>query len=244
VGHRWEEQGELRVDATPEEVWDAIATGPGLDAWFMGRNEVRPGERIHTDMGDFTTDFTVTAWEPAKRLAYRADTADDGSFHAQEWLIEGRDGAATVVRTVTSGFIGRDDWQGEFDAARAGNAMYVHTLVQYLEHFRGRTARPSVAAGALPGGREALWGRLRDRLRLTGTPAVGDPLHLTPPRVGPLDAVADYVTPDFLGLRTADGLHRFFRAGDVVCVEHRLFGDGAATADAAWRLWFRETFPG
>ena len=32
------------VHATPEEVWQAIATGPGIDSWFMGRNEVEPGE--------------------------------------------------------------------------------------------------------------------------------------------------------------------------------------------------------
>jgi hypothetical protein len=25
-------------------VWEAIATGPGLDSWFMGRNEVEPRE--------------------------------------------------------------------------------------------------------------------------------------------------------------------------------------------------------
>jgi uncharacterized protein YndB with AHSA1/START domain len=35
---------EITLDATPEQVWEAIATGPGIDAWFMGRNQVEPRE--------------------------------------------------------------------------------------------------------------------------------------------------------------------------------------------------------
>ena len=53
--------------------------------------------------------------------------------------------------------------------------------------------------------------------------------------------VVDYVTPSFLGLRTTGGLHRFFGDGSA-CAEHRLFGDDAPTADAAWERWFRAAF--
>ena len=28
---------EVEVDGTPEQVWDAIATGPGIDSWFTTR---------------------------------------------------------------------------------------------------------------------------------------------------------------------------------------------------------------
>lgn len=38
MAHPLELKHEIEVYA-PEEVWDAIATGPGMDSWFMGRNE-------------------------------------------------------------------------------------------------------------------------------------------------------------------------------------------------------------
>ena len=37
--HPFESEFETALSASPEQVWEAIATGPGLDSWFMGRNE-------------------------------------------------------------------------------------------------------------------------------------------------------------------------------------------------------------
>ena len=252
VGREFEEHGELVVPATPEQVWDAIATGPGLDGWFMGRNEVRPGEggSVHTDLGGYAQDFTVTAWEPAERLAFRTPTGEDGSFFALEWLIEGRDGAATVVRTVAHGFIGKTDWEDEYEAMTAGGAMYTHTLVEYLTHFRGRPARLRFVRLPQPGGRAALWATLTAELGLTGTPAPGDALDLAGLGVpGVTAGVVDYVAhpatdphgvaPSFLGVRTPGGLHRFY-GDDVACADHRLFGEDAA----AWEGWFRRAVGG
>ena len=42
MGHDFETRNEITVDATPEQVWEAIATGPGIDSWFLGRNQVSP----------------------------------------------------------------------------------------------------------------------------------------------------------------------------------------------------------
>ena len=33
---------DVEVDATPEQVWEAIATGPGLGSWFLGESEIEP----------------------------------------------------------------------------------------------------------------------------------------------------------------------------------------------------------
>ena len=35
-------------------------------------------------------------------------------------------------------------------------------------------------------------------------------MRLTPPGLDPVDAVVDYATPNFIGVRSADGLYRFF----------------------------------
>ena len=84
---------EITLDATPEQVWEAIATGPGIDAWFMGRNRVEPREGGTTSMaiGEHTEEATVTAWEPPRRFAYRAGSPEAAEFMAFEWLVQGRD---------------------------------------------------------------------------------------------------------------------------------------------------------
>ena len=46
MGHQFEDALETEVDATVDEVWQAIATGPGIDSWFMGRNSVADGIEI------------------------------------------------------------------------------------------------------------------------------------------------------------------------------------------------------
>ena len=50
MAHPFELTHEIEVDASPEEVWEAIATGPGVDAWFMGRNEIEPRDGGATRM--------------------------------------------------------------------------------------------------------------------------------------------------------------------------------------------------
>ena len=44
MAHRFEITQDLEVGATPEQVWEAIATGRGMDSWFMGQSEVEPRE--------------------------------------------------------------------------------------------------------------------------------------------------------------------------------------------------------
>src|SRR5437773_11307916 len=82
--HPFEVKAEVTLDATPEEVWEAIATGPGIDTWFTGRNEVEPreGGTTRMTMGDVSEEGTVTAWDPGNRFAFRGAEGPDGSVHA------------------------------------------------------------------------------------------------------------------------------------------------------------------
>ena len=43
MGHPFEQRKKAEVPAPPDEVWAAIASGPGINSWFMGRSEVQPG---------------------------------------------------------------------------------------------------------------------------------------------------------------------------------------------------------
>jgi hypothetical protein len=83
---------------------------------------------------------------------------------------------------------------------------------------------------------------LRAALGLSPGAGVGDPVHASLGGAGTLDGVVDYSTPEFLGVRTADGLYRFFgrnHYGSVVGMSAHLFTDGvdAAASEAALKAW-------
>jgi len=82
----------VEVPGTPEEVWNAIATGPGVTSWFVPCEvEGRSGGRVTHSFGSFGSDeTTVSAWDPPHRFEYRS--GGDKPL-AYEWLIEARDGA-------------------------------------------------------------------------------------------------------------------------------------------------------
>ena len=241
MAHEFELRKEITLEATPEQVWEAIATGAGIDGWFMGRNEVEPreGGRAAMTIGDNTSEATVTAWEPPRRFADRMGNPGEPGFMAFEWLVEGRGDGTTVLRLVQSGVLG-DDWETEYDALDQGWDMYLHQLGQYLRYFRGRPVTPVTIMGPGPKDPDRLWPELRRGLGLAGQPAEGDRVRLTPDGVDPVDGVVDYRSPDILGVRSDDGLYRFICGfNGLVALGHHLYADGvdAQKAERAWQAW-------
>jgi len=250
MGHEFELRKEIPLDATPEQVWEAIATGPGIDAWFMGRNQVEPreGGAARMTLAGVTQESTVTAWEPPKRFAVQGSQAEDGSFMAFEYLIEGRDNRTTVLRLVQSGVLG-GDWETEYEALRTGWDMYLHTLGQYLRWFPGRTATVVSAVRPQAADQDLAWTVLKRELGLVGAVAEGDQARLTLPGPAPVEGVVDYAgLPTFLGVRTSDGLYRFIHSGplrgNVVVLGHHIFADDVdqAETERAWQSWLTQLF--
>ena len=245
MGHQFAQHHEAEVPASPDEVWAAIATGPGIDSWFMGRNEVKAGAAgtVRTVFGEYTPELEITGWDPAHRFAYRSGQAPDGRFIAYEFLIEGRAGGSTVLRTVTSGFLPGDDWADEFEAMTLGGELYFRTLVEYLTHFAGRFAVPLTAFGP-PG---TSWSRDRSllcrALGLTDDVKPGDPVRFTG-QIGPADGVVYFANAHAIGVRTPDALYRFMRGfAKPVIAAHHLFGAAAEPDQArqAWEAWLSRT---
>ena len=220
----------------------------------MGRSAVQPGAdgTVRTVFGEYAPELGVTAWDPARRFAYRSGEAADGRFIAYEFLIEGRDGGSTVLRTVTSGFLPGDDWADEFEAMLLGGELYFRTLVEYLTPrppplapFTGRFAAPVTAFGP-PG---TTWTRDRALLcRALGLPEdakPGDPARFTiDEAVGPADGVVYFANAHTIGIRTQDALYRFLRGfGKPALAAHHLFAEDAdpAQAERAWEGWLRRT---
>jgi uncharacterized protein YndB with AHSA1/START domain len=240
MGHEFAQHKEAEVPASPDEVWAAIATGPGIDSWFMGRNEVT-SEVVRTVFGQYTPELEITARDPAHRFAYRSGRAPDGRFIAYEFLIEGRAGGSTVLRTVTSGFLPGDDWAEEFEAMTLGGELYFRTLVEYLTYFAGQFATPVTAFGP-PG---TSWDRDRSllccALGLTDEAKPGDHARLTEEAE---PGVVYFANANSIGVRTPDALYRFMRGfGRPVIAAHHLFSPDAEpdTDRQAWEAWLTRT---
>ena len=78
---------------------------------------------------------------------------------------------------------------------------------------------------------------LRAAIGISSDAAVGDKVNASLGDAGTLDGVIDYSTPEFLGVRTEDGLYRFFgrnHYGSVVGMSAHMFADDIdATVRAA-----------
>jgi uncharacterized protein YndB with AHSA1/START domain len=230
MGHEFESVDEVHVDATPEQVWAAIATGPGIDSWFMGRNDVDPGQTVRTAFGGYTPEHAISAWEPGKRLAYGSE-GEDGRSIAYEFLIEGRDQGSTVLRVTASGFLPGDDWADEYEAMTRGSALFFSTLSTYLTHFAGRFATPLTVFGPMI----TDWLRTRAKL-MAAIGRDGDRVRFAPAGLPPIDGVVYFENDDTIGIRTDNALYRFLRGfrGPVMAC-HLLFSH--QETDQAWQAW-------
>ncbi|MFB9908776.1 SRPBCC family protein [Allokutzneria oryzae] len=229
MSREFEVREEVVLPATPEQVWAAVATPEGHAAWFMSVDDIGAEN--------------ATAWDPPKRFATKTPIAEDGSFHAFEYLIEGREGS-TVLRFVHSGVL-TDEWSEDYeDMTAQGWTMYLHTLAEYLTHFPGRPATYVEAEGPRSSAAPEAWAKLEAVL---GVSAVGDEVSLDVPGVPKVEGVVDYLLPTFVGVRTADGLYRFHgrsALGMVAAVGHHLYGTEIPAADhvEAWRTWLHDVF--
>jgi uncharacterized protein YndB with AHSA1/START domain len=235
--HEFEIRNEVELHASPEQVWQAIATEGGLATWFMP---------MPVAAGD------AEAWEPGHRLLIRTPTADDGSTQAFEYLLEAQDGGTTVLRFVHSGFTA-DDWSEDHEAmTRGGWAMYLATLAQYFLHFTGRSATYVEAEGPAASGAPEAWSSLEHALAPGGRVDVGAEVTIdlgrhgaagsTPDVVGTID----YRTDRFVGVRTDDALIRFHGRSSIgmpVAVSHHAYApiNQAATTEA-WTQWLAAAF--
>src|ERR687891_698110 len=115
---------EVEVPGTAEQVWHAIATGPGNTAWFLPTDiEERDGGALCFHMPpDGDSPGTVTGWDPPRRFAYEEPNwaslaGREGAPVtplATEFLVEARSGGTCVVRVVSSAFGSGADWENEF----------------------------------------------------------------------------------------------------------------------------------
>jgi hypothetical protein len=225
---------EVILPASPEEVWEAVATEAGNAAW-MFPNAIDPD-------GPATK-----VWDPPHRFVVRMDQGE--WFNALEFQIEAREGGTSVLRYMHSGIF-VDDWDSQLDAVQQHTDFYLHTLSEYLEHFCGRKVTyigdvpggilgPPVSAGA--DGFE----RLQRALGVSGSE--GDAVTFALAGPAAIAGVIDYRRPNFLGVRSADALYRFFGRnafGKPVGMSIHAFADDvdAEQVKGEWQRWLASVF--
>ena len=236
---------EVDLPASAEAAWDAVTTRAGLTGWFLPM-DVAPEEDGWSEAGE------ILAWEPPTHLTVRSPAPEMSASQTFDYAFSPRPDGGCVLHFSHQGFTGRH-WEAEYAATRAGWDMYLHTLGQYLAHFAGRSATFVMAEAPAGSGGEEAWPRLLAALGLGGPPTACAPVRVTPDGLPPIDGVADYVAPEFLGVRTADAMYRFHnraRMGMPVAVGHHLFGvapDGgrleAGRPTEGWRGWLAAVLP-
>ena len=237
MSREFEVRRDVDLPASPEDVWTAITADTA--AWqFPTGMEIPAGSAPPEGA-------PVTTWDPPHRLVIRME-APDWTFNALEYAIEARGGGTAHLRYVHSGILA-DEWEDQYDAIGGHTDFYLHTLGQYLEHFNGRKVtyigQPSDGiAGPEAAGTPDAMDALRAALGVSAGAGVGDAVNASLGDAGTLEGVIDYSTAEFLGVRTGDGLYRFFgrnHYGSVVGMSAHLFVDGvdAAQREAALKAW-------
>jgi uncharacterized protein YndB with AHSA1/START domain len=236
--HPFEVREEFNVDATPDEVWAAITSGPAVDSWLMGHSEFDIATKTTTfNMFGEVSTSNITVWEPGHRYASREDPKADGTFTAFEWLIESRDGGGALVRVVHSGLLG-DDWEAEYNGLSVGDHAYMRKLAVYLEHFAPRTAKNSLF---MPGPvTKDSWAAMTAAVGASADAAEGQPARLSVPGIEPVDGAVEFVVPpSFVGMRTDDAMYMLIHGyNDMVFATAHYFDDRETSTEAkAWQNW-------
>ncbi|MFT7600864.1 MAG: hypothetical protein ACI8TP_003812 [Acidimicrobiales bacterium] len=171
---------EIEVPGTPEEVWRAIASGPGITSWYVPHTVVEETDGAATARfgpgPEMEIAGRVAAWEPPNRVVF--DGGEGVGGFAFEWLVEPRDSGTCTVRLVNSGFGTGDEWDDQYDAMTEGWKMFLSNLRLHLSHFSGQAASASLPGAVWSGAGDAAWAKLAAELGIPSHLNVGDRLDL------------------------------------------------------------------
>ena len=255
-GKRWVEM-ELIVPGTPEQVWQAMATGPGTTAWFTPTTiEERVGGALRFDMGpNGESRGEVTVWEPPARFGYvERDWAEGAPPVATEITVTARSDGRCVVRMVHSLFSSTDDWDDQMEGFEGGWPAFFKVLRLYLSHFADMKASVAFAMAGVEAPQLDVWKRLTEGLGLAGA-NVGEERTLQAPETS--SGIVEHVEQDdrqryiLLRLnRPAPGIALIgtYGIGDTTNVSMTFYhygddaGQRAAASEPIWRDWLAETF--
>ena len=251
-------QVEVEVPGTPAEVWQAIATGPGISSWFVPTTfEQSDGRPVSVTMNfgpGMLATSAVTAWEPPRTFAAQGEGWGGSPPIATEWSVEARAGGVCIVRVVHSLLASTDSWDSQLEATESGWPGFFRTLRIYLTHFRGQRSSMMQFMAPVAEPEEQAWDMLTVAMGVQNlnvgqawTAPAGMPSHggvLEYLARNPYDALLllDQPVPGIAALGV-------FNVGGptMVALNFYLYGDHAAESAARetplWQAWMQERFP-
>jgi uncharacterized protein YndB with AHSA1/START domain len=248
-------ESEVEVNGTPEQVWEAIASGPGISSWFVPSTlEQKVGGRAASSFapdGSMDSVGTITSWEPPQRFV--VETEGGPGTVASEWTVAAHAGGTCTVRVVHSWFASTDDWDEQFEGHTWGWLSFFAILRLYLKHFRGRPGVPVQLMAMSTGTPREAWDKLVRPLGLADA-SVGARVA-TPAGAPRLGGVAEIVNPPAwpgmilrLDEPTPALAHLFaMPMGGSVMLPVRFYCYGAAEVakdvETEWKAWLAARFP-
>jgi uncharacterized protein YndB with AHSA1/START domain len=251
-------QVEVEVPGTPEEVWQAIATGPGISSWFVPAEfEERAGTPVAVTLNfgpGMESTSVVTAWDPPRRYAAQGEGWGGSPAIADEWTVEARGAGVCVVRVMHSFVASTDEWDKQLEGTESGWPDFFRILRIYLTHFRGQRSATMQWIAPAAGTEAEAWASLLAALGLQGASA--GQRWTAPAGVPALGGVVEHVSqkPANLLLRLdkpgagAAALGAVNFGGQaMVTLSFYLYGDHAsgivARETPLWEAWVQERFP-
>jgi uncharacterized protein YndB with AHSA1/START domain len=254
-------QAEVEVPGTPEEVWQAIATGPGISSWFVPTEIEEQGGVPVATRSNFGPGMdslaTVTAWDPPRRFAAESqDLGPNAPAVATEWIVEARSGGTCVVRVVHSLFTSSDEWDNQLEGWESGWPDFFRILRLYLTHFRGQQGSAMQLGSIAYEPKSKAWAALTGSLGIARA-AKGQQVSTqagAPSLAGSVERVGEEPYAEELLLRLDDpapGIAHLFAldmSGQVyLSIRLYLYGDRAPAAvtrdEPVWQAWMNEHFP-
>jgi uncharacterized protein YndB with AHSA1/START domain len=238
----------VEVVGTPEEVWTAIATGPGISSWYVPSTiEEHEGGTTTSRFGEgpeMVIPGRVAAWEPPHRVLFVGAAEPSLAF---EWLVEARGQGSCVVRLVNSGFYDGSPWEDQYDGLAEGWPLFLHNLKLHLEHFAGQRATAMLPMAMWRGDQDRHWARLTGALGIPANPQVGDRVRSTAAQAPEFAGVVALAGPSrawFILDSPAPGTGFLACEGDGISIWQYLYGDDAAAIvqrDAPrWNKWLAD----
>lgn len=251
-------QVEVEVPGTPEEIWQAIASGPGISSWFVPTTFIEEGGMpvaVKSDFGlGMESTAKITSWTPPQKFTAESPgwTPDMPSI-ATEWSVESRAGGVCLVRVVHSLFASTDDWDNQIEGTESGWPGFFRILRMYLTHFRGQRSAIMQFMVPVAGTEAQAWESLKAALGLKDT-TVGKKWSALA-GVPALGGVVEHATeqPCHALLRLDQPTSGAAALGAVNCgaimvtLSFYLYGDQAAATVARetplWQAWIQKHFP-
>ena len=251
-------QVEVEVPGKPQEVWLAVATGPGVSSWFVP-TEIREDGTIISCFGPgMEAVARRTLWEPPHRFAAEGEGfSPDAPPLATEWTVEARPGGTCMVRVVHSLAAANGAWDRQLESAESGWPWFFQILRVYLTHYAGQPCGTFRVMGMAAEPESGAWETLTDALGLKAA-VVGQPVRAggdAPSLAGVVDHCGTGRQPHRMLLRLSEpapgvvsvSAHAM-GAQVFLVIDFYLYGSNAEAVvrhdEPAWQAWMKNRFPG